>query len=108
MNGPFDIDVEELAERLGSANAPLVVDVREPWEVGICALPNCTMAPMRALPAKAQELPKNRTLVVLCHHGVRSLHVAAWLRRNGFDSVLNLRGGIDAWARRVDPSMPIY
>lgn len=108
MTGPFDIEVEELAERLRSPDAPLVLDIREPWEVGVCALPGCVMVPMRQLPARMQELPRDRTVVVLCHHGVRSHHGAAWLRHNGFNDVLNLRGGIDAWAKRVDPSMPIY
>ncbi len=108
MRGPFDIEVEELAERLRSPEAPLVLDVREPWEVATCALPGSTLMPMRQLPAKAQDLPRDRAVVVLCHHGVRSHQVVLWLRRSGFDNVLNLRGGIDAWAKRVDPGMPVY
>ncbi|MEO5372754.1 MAG: rhodanese-like domain-containing protein [Alphaproteobacteria bacterium] len=102
------MEVEDLARRLRAPDPPLVLDVREPWETRICALPGSLMVPMGQLGAELGALPRDRPLVVLCHHGVRSWHVTSWLRRNGFANVINLRGGIDAWARRVDPGMSIY
>lgn len=102
------MEVEELERRLQSPNPPLVLDVREPWEQAVCALPGSLMVPMGQLPARLGALPRDRPFVVLCHHGVRSWHATGWLRRNGFDNAVNLRGGIDAWARRIDRGMSIY
>ena len=87
---------------------PFVLDVREPWEVGIAALRGATAIPMGQIPASLEALPPDRPIVCLCHHGMRSLQVAAFLARRGFDDVWNLSGGIDAWAREVDPSCPVY
>jgi rhodanese-related sulfurtransferase len=88
--------------------APLVVDVREPWEVERCSIEGSLAIPLRELPAHLGELPPERPLVLVCHHGVRSQHAAMWLERSGYGHLFNLRGGIDAWASEVEPAMPRY
>jgi rhodanese-related sulfurtransferase len=85
-----------------------VLDVREPWEFSLCRLEGSRHIPLGELPARADELDPSRPTVVLCHHGVRSLHAALFLERLGFADVANLRGGIDGWARGVDPAMAVY
>jgi len=88
--------------------APYVLDVREPWEFEAARLPGTTLIPMREIPARLSELPADRDLVIMCHHGTRSAHAAQWLARNGFTRVHNLAGGIDAWSRTVDAAVPRY
>jgi rhodanese-related sulfurtransferase len=88
--------------------APLLLDVREPWEYQLCSLAGSVHIPLGAVPSRAAELDPGRELVVICHHGGRSLQAALWLERNGFDKLHNLAGGVDAWARQVDPSMATY
>ena len=85
-----------------------VLDVREPWEVAICAIGDSLHIPMRDMPTRMTEVPKDRPVIVICHHGMRSFQVVEWLRRNGFANAVNLVGGIDAWARSVDPSLATY
>jgi rhodanese-related sulfurtransferase len=92
----------------GTAAGWQLVDVRESWEQALCALRGACLMPMQSLPQRVQELDPNRPTVVLCHHGVRSFQVALWLQRQGFTDVANLSGGIDAWARQIDPSMAVY
>ena len=91
-----------------SRAAPLVVDVREPWEHDKARIEGATLIPMREIPARLPELPGDRDIVLMCHHGSRSAQVAAWLARNGLSRVHNLAGGIDAWSRTVDPAIPRY
>jgi len=103
------LSVRELKERLDKKSDKLVVlDVREPWERNICALPEAVTIPMREVPARAAELPKDANIVVVCHHGIRSQQVALYLERVGFDKLNNVVGGIDAWAREIDPKMQTY
>lgn len=87
--------------------APVVVDVREPWEYERCRIEGSLLVPLRELPARLSELPAGRELVLVCHHGNRSQHAAMWLAQNG-RNVRNLRGGVEAWAVEVDPAMPRY
>lgn len=87
---------------------PLLLDVREPWEYERCHIEGAVLLPMNTLPARLAELPRDRDIVVICHHGVRSYHVARFLDRHGFSRVINLAGGVDAWAKEADPSMPTY
>lgn len=87
---------------------PIVLDVREPWEIAICALPGSIPIPMGEIPERVNELPKNKPIVVICHHGVRSMQVAYYLNDAGFENVYNLTGGIDAWASEVDSSAATY
>lgn len=87
---------------------PILLDVREPWEREICSLPESLHVPMNTVPARTGELDPDADLVVICHHGSRSSQVGLYLEQRGFARVYNLNGGVDAWARTVDPSMPIY
>jgi rhodanese-related sulfurtransferase len=98
-------DVRDLLDGQG---APLLLDVREPWELSLAALPQAINIPMAQLPDRLDELDRSREIVVMCHHGSRSLQVAVFLRHSGFDSVFNLAGGIDAWSADVDPGVPLY
>jgi len=87
---------------------PQLLDVREPWEQQICHIAGSRLLPMRALPQQLDELDPQRPVVCICHHGGRSAHVAMWLSRQGFADVYNLSGGVDAWARQVEPGMATY
>jgi len=101
---------QQLQERLSDAAAakPLLLDVREPWEFQICQLPGSRLMPMRTIPARLAELDPQAEIVVICHHGARSLQAAMFLERAGFARMYNLTGGLDAWARTVETSMPVY
>jgi rhodanese-related sulfurtransferase len=99
---------EEVKIRLDNGDNLLVLDVREHPEVAFCSIAGSTHIPMNEIPSRMAELDRERETVVLCHHGARSFQVAAYLRANGFDNVYNLAGGIDAWSRTVDPSVPRY
>ena len=104
------LSAPQLAARLAEAQAPApqLLDVREPWEVALGTLPGALAIPMGQLPARLAELDARRPVVCVCHHGVRSLHAAAFLLRRGFADVSNLSGGVDAWACEVDPRFPTY
>ena len=91
-----------------SRERPVLLDVREPWEVQICALPHAVHVPMREVPARAGEIDPEAPVVAICHHGARSMQVAVFLERNGYTKTYNLAGGVDAWAKTVDPKMPVY
>jgi rhodanese-related sulfurtransferase len=94
--------------QIQSDRQPLMLDVREPWEVQICMLPGSRHIPMREIPARVHDLPIDGEIVVICHHGNRSQHVASFLAQQGYESVYNLQGGIDAWAREIDTRMSRY
>jgi rhodanese-related sulfurtransferase len=91
-----------------SREPPVLVDVREPWEVALCRIEGALAIPLNQLPARVAELPRDRDLVFYCHHGMRSQNAALWLERSGYDRLFNLRGGVDAWAAEVEPAMPRY
>ena len=99
----------ELSAHLHRENAsPTILDVREPWEFRIAHLDNSINIPVSEIHARMNELDAQKETIVVCHHGVRSLAVARLLVQNSFDRVINLSGGLDAWAKDVDPSMPTY
>lgn len=102
------LTVQEVSERLHRGDGLVVLDVREPAELHIAALPGTTHIPMNDVPARAGELPKDKDIVVMCHHGMRSMQVAFYLERQGFERLYNLAGGIDAWSRQIDSSVPLY
>ena len=87
---------------------PLIIDVREAWEHAVCNLPDARLLPMQQIPAHADALPRDRDIVVMCHHGMRSYQVADYLESRGFTRLYNLSGGIAAWAEAVDPQMARY
>lgn len=104
-----EFEAEQLKDYLESAEEqPLLLDVRQPWEYEICKLDNSLLIPMSTVPANLDQLDKDRETVVICHHGVRSRRVAYFLEQAGFTNVINLRGGLDAWARSVDVHMATY
>jgi rhodanese-related sulfurtransferase len=97
------------AQKDGNSPAPLLLDVREPWEFATASLPDSKLIPMNEIPSRAHtELDPDAPIIVLCHHGARSLSVTMWLRNQGFDSVQSLIGGIDHWSRTIDPTVPRY
>src|SRR5947207_11118212 len=105
-----ELNVQELAQKLASDEPVHLLDVRQPWEHEIAALPGSQLVPLAELPARIAEIaPAPRALlVVYCHHGIRSLHAAGFLERAGFPAVASLAGGIDAWALHVDGKVPRY
>ena len=91
--------VAELAERLAAGgDRPVLLDVREPWEFEICHIEGSQPMPMGSVPARAAELDTQAETVVICHHGGRSAQVGMFLERQGFENVINLAGGVAAWA----------
>lgn len=104
----LEIEVARLRDLIASGAAIDLLDVREPWEQKICRIDAARAIPLGELQQRSDELTIERPLVVICHHGMRSLHATLWLRQHGFENAINLAGGIDAWARVVDPTMPRY
>jgi adenylyltransferase/sulfurtransferase len=100
----------ELAAKLAAGEPVWLLDVRQPWEHDLAALPGSTLIPLGELPHRADEVqpPAGAQVVVYCHHGVRSLSGAALLEQAGVADVASLAGGIDAWSEQVDPSVPRY
>ncbi len=98
-----------LALQQADGASVILLDVREPWEVQTASLHGSVNVPMGDIPSRAHaELDPEQRIVAVCHHGVRSLNVAAWLRNQGFEQAQSLAGGIDAWSREIDPSIPRY
>jgi adenylyltransferase/sulfurtransferase len=103
-----EISVTELAALRGAANAHVLLDVREPWELAVARLDPCLAVPMGEVPQRTAEVPRDLPVYVLCHGGVRSGHVVEFLRGQGYANVRNVRGGIAAWSAEVDASVPTY
>jgi rhodanese-related sulfurtransferase len=102
------IEPAALKARLDRGNRVFILDIRESAEIAVAPFPGATHIPMGDIPARVTELDPARETVVVCHHGIRSAQVAAYLARMGFERVLNLSGGIDAWSQTADPSTPRY
>ncbi len=99
----------QLQEHLETAKIPpFLLDVREQWEYQVCRIEGAQLLPMRQIPGAYQTLDRHQETVVICHHGVRSYQVAYFLEHMGFTNVINLTGGVAAWARDVNPLMPTY
>jgi len=103
-----EITPAALAARLERGEAPVLLDVREPYEWAITRLPDARLVPLNSLPDALETLDRSEEMVVYCHHGLRSAAAVDWLREQGFDRARNLVGGIDRWSREVDPSMRRY
>lgn len=102
------IDPPALKARLAAGDNLKLLDVREDWEFQTARIEGSTLIPMGQVATRLSELDPETETVVICHHGGRSLQVSALLERQGFSDVINLTGGVDAWARMVDPAMPVY
>ncbi len=86
-----------------------LIDVRQPEEFDFCRIEGSLLIPLGELPRRVEELAIDKPIVLICHHGVRSMQALAYLQhRHGLTNLLNLRGGIHAWSQRVDPSVPVY
>ena len=91
-----------------SRKKPVLLDVREPWEFALCSLPGSQHIPMHLIPQRLAELNPDDEMIVICHHGGRSMQAAMFLERQGYSTLFNLMGGVDAWANEVDPKLPRY
>jgi rhodanese-related sulfurtransferase len=103
-----EITPQELRVRLGGNPRPLLLDVRQDWETRLCRLEQAVHIPIEEIELRVEELNPQDEIVVYCHQGVRSAAVAEYLRSLGFKDVKNLAGGLDLWARTVDPAMRRY
>jgi len=105
----YEITVAELKTLLDKRSQFTLLDVREPWELQTAQIAGSKHMPMGDVPSRfQQELDPEDHIVVVCHHGVRSMNVTAWLRQQGFEKAQSLRGGIDRWSREIDPSVSLY
>ncbi len=105
----YEINPEDVKAAIEQGSDFTLLDVRELEELRIARLPGAVSMPMGDVPMRAhQELDPDAHIVVVCHHGVRSLNVTNWLRRQGFEKAQSMRGGIDRWSRTIDPSVPTY
>lgn len=104
------ISPAELAAWLADSTReqPFLLDVREPWEYDKARIAGSQLLPMREVAARLGEIHEGREVVAICHHGGRGMQVALFLEKSGFARVHNLAGGVDAWSRTVDPSVPVY
>jgi adenylyltransferase/sulfurtransferase len=103
-----EMTANELKGRLDAGRSPLLLDVRQDWETKLCRLPNAIHIPIEEIELRTDELDPQSEIVVYCHQGVRSAAVAEYLRSLGFADVRNLAGGLDFWARTIDPQMRRY
>ncbi|MGA2418443.1 MAG: rhodanese-like domain-containing protein [Candidatus Acidiferrum sp.] len=104
----LQITPAEAKAHLDSGAPVLLVDVREPWETQLCQIAGAQLIPMGSIPNNLQRLDVEGAVICYCHHGVRSLDVAVWLRSQGVEGARSLSGGIDRWAAEIDPSVPRY
>ncbi len=105
----MEIAPQDLADRLRRGEPVFLLDVRNEWEHQLARLPDHALIPLHELPERLDEIrPEGALLVAYCHHGIRSLSAAAFLRNNGFADALSLAGGIDLWSRAIDPAVPRY
>ena len=105
----YEITPEEVKTKLDAAEPFTLLDVREPWEFDVARIVDAKLMPMGDVPSRAnQELDPDDHVVVVCHRGVRSMNVTAWLRQQGFEKAQSMRGGMDAWSRQIDGSVPVY
>jgi rhodanese-related sulfurtransferase len=110
-NEQLEITPRDLKRRMDAGESIVLVDVREPAEHAIARIAGAELIPMNSIPAHLQRLEAQAdesVLVAFCHHGVRSLHVAAWLRAQGLSNAVSLTGGIERWATEIDQQVPHY
>jgi rhodanese-related sulfurtransferase len=111
MNSGFEVTPQAAKERLSSTKQASLIDVREPVEFALARVEGAELIPMGSIPAELQKLEglsDDGDLLILCHHGVRSLQVTLWLRARGIENCYSVAGGIDRWSCEVDPSVPRY
>lgn len=105
----LQISAKEVNERIARGAKLLLVDVREPWEYDLCKIPGAKLIPLGTIPANLNTLLDVADEVICyCHHGMRSLDAAVWLRQQGVESAKSMAGGIERWSAEIDPSVPRY
>ena len=104
----LEVTVAELKRRLDAGEKLLLVDVREPWEYDMARIDGAKLIPMQTVPANLQSLDVEEDVICYCHHGMRSMDVAVWLRGQGIEGAKSLAGGIERWSAEIDPSVPRY
>ena len=108
---PIETTPQDIQRRLTAGEKLLLIDVREPNEFQAASISGAELIPMRTIPAQLQRLEAasdDSTLIVYCHHGIRSLNVVNWLREQGVSGCQSMAGGIDRWSLEIDPSVPRY
>jgi rhodanese-related sulfurtransferase len=103
-----DLTPEQLRDLLAQGHAPRLIDVRDPEEFARCNLPGAELHPAAQIAEWSRMLDPNQEILIYCHHGIRSLHAVMYLTARGFQRVSHLRGGLDAYSLRADPSIPRY
>jgi adenylyltransferase/sulfurtransferase len=104
----IQIAPQELKQKLDQSAKLVLVDVREPWETQLGAIAGAKLIPLNTLPANMELFSEAEEIVIYCHHGMRSLNAATWLRSQGVDGARSLTGGIERWSTEIDPKMPRY
>jgi len=105
----LEISVQDVRDLIENSVPILMVDVREPGEFAIARIEGAELIPMRNIPQRIMDLEdRDESLIIMCHHGMRSLQVAAWLREHGVGNAQSMAGGLDAWSRLIDPAVPRY
>jgi rhodanese-related sulfurtransferase len=104
----MQISTKEVNERVARGDKLLLVDVREQWEYDLCKIPGAKLIPLGTLPANLNALLDADEVICYCHHGMRSLDAAVWLRQQGVESAKSMAGGIERWSVDVDPQVPRY
>jgi rhodanese-related sulfurtransferase len=104
----LQISAKEVNERMARGDSLLLVDVRESWEYDLCRLPGAKLIPLGALPASLNTLLDADDVICYCHHGMRSLDAAVWLRQQGVERAKSMAGGIERWSVEIDPLVPRY
>lgn len=104
----LEITPQEVKSRLDRGEKILLVDVREPWEHAQCRIEGAELIPMGTIPANLQKLDSDEDVIFYCHHGMRSLDVANWLRSQGVAHAKSMAGGIDRWSAEIDAKVPRY
>lgn len=108
MQDSLEISAADVKRMLDAGDDFHFVDVRQPEEFAIARLEGARLIPMADIPAALSQLDDDRPVIVFCHHGVRSLNVANWLRQHGIGQVWSMAGGIDLWSLQMDPTVPRY
>ena len=104
----LEITPRQVKDRLDRGEKLFLVDVREPHEHALCRIEGAVLIPMGTIPANLQKLDADEDVICFCHHGMRSLDVANWLRHQGVPSAKSMAGGIDRWSTEIDPTVPRY
>jgi rhodanese-related sulfurtransferase len=111
MGSPYEVTPLAVKARLSDGKKATLIDVREPEECALARVEGAELIPMGSVPAEFQKLERlsdSGDLLILCHHGVRSLQVTMWLRARGIENCYSVEGGIDRWSREVDATVPQY